>query len=349
MSMAIQLAKRGRYTCQPNPQVGCVIVRNNQLLGSGWHVRAGERHAEINALANVEDASGARLYVSLEPCSHTGRTPPCVTSIIDSDITEVYIAMRDPNPLVSGKGIEVLEQAGINVKQGLLEEQARALNPGFIQRMENNRPYIRCKLAMSVDGKTALANGNSQWISSEQSRHDVHKMRAASSAIMTTADNVIKDNPALTARGLTFEHRQPLRIVIDRNLKVPADARTLNQEGRTIIYSEQNVLTDNEKGQAEIVSIPASDDWLEQVMNHLATHYEVNDLLIEAGSEFCAALLQHKLIDELIIYVAPRLLGSDARSLLSFTGLQELDQAYALSLRDIRQFGDDIRLNYSIM
>ena len=346
MATAIKLARRGRYTCQPNPQVGCVISKAERQLASGWHIYAGEAHAEINALQSLkESARDATLYVSLEPCSHHGKTPPCIDAIIDAGISRVVIGMADPNPLVSGKGIHALREAGISVEQGLLENDARNLNIGFIKRMQTGRPFICCKLAMSLDGRTALANGSSQWISSEESRRDLHNLRAESAAIVTSAENVIHDDPMLTARNLTFTHMQPVKVILDRELRTPANAKLLSDSVKTVIYTER---TDIQSAlAADIIQLPPSANWLAQVFEHMATEYEINTCLIEAGSQLSAALLDAGLIDQLLVYLAPKLLGSDAMPLFSFTGLEQLQDAYELRLEDIRQLGNDIRLCYS--
>ena len=218
MSLAIQLARRGRYTCDPNPRVGCVITKDQQVLAEGWHAVTGEAHAEIHALSMCNDAFNSTVYLTLEPCSHQGRTPPCVEALINAKVNEVLIAMVDPNPAVSGSGIKQLEESGIIVRQGLLEAEAGKLNPGFIKRMTSAMPHVRCKMAMSMDARTALANGESQWISSVEARRDVHRLRAASSAILTSVDTVIKDDPSLNARDLEFDVKQPVRVIIDRQL-----------------------------------------------------------------------------------------------------------------------------------
>jgi diaminohydroxyphosphoribosylaminopyrimidine deaminase/5-amino-6-(5-phosphoribosylamino)uracil reductase len=346
MSRAIQLAKRGRYTCDPNPQVGCVITKGKQIIGEGWHAYAGDKHAEINALNTASDISGSSVYVTLEPCSHHGRTPPCADTLINSSVKEVIVAMSDPNPLVAGKGIQKLEDAGIHVRQGLLEAEAKKLNPGFCKRMEQGLPYVRCKLAMSLDARTALANGESQWISSELSRKDVHRLRAASSAILTGVNTVLNDDPSLTVRDVDFEHKQPLRAILDRELKTPTSARILKQEGRTVIYTQQQDTGQFQQEQVDVVTLP-TEHWLKNVFLHLAEHYQVNTVMVEAGSTLSGALLTSGLVDEVVCYVAPKLLGSDAQPLLNFTGIEKLDDAIQMKLVDARQIGPDLRLTYN--
>lgn len=351
MSRAIQLAKRGRYTCDPNPRVACVITKGNQIIAEGWHAVSGEAHAEINALNQCDDASDSTVYVTLEPCSHHGRTPPCVDALIKANVKEVIVAMPDPNPLVSGSGIKQLENAGIIVKQGLLEAEAIKLNPGFIKRMTSAMPYVRCKMAMSLDGRTALANGDSQWISSSQSRQDVHRLRAASGAILTTVETVIKDDPSLNARELEFEIKQPLRIIIDRELKTPPQAKLFSLLAKVIIYTEtenKDRISKLSSVGAEVVSLSTSESWLINVFSHLAKEYEINEVMIEAGATFSGALIEAGLVDELVIYMASMLLGDSSQPLLKLNPLDKLSEAKKLDLIDVRQFGKDIRLTYNL-
>lgn len=349
MSRAIQLAKRGRYTCEPNPRVGCVISKNEQPIAEGWHSVTGEAHAEINALSQCADASDSTAYITLEPCSHHGRTPPCIEALIKANVKEVIIAMLDPNPLVSGSGIKQLEDAGITVKQGLLEAETAKLNPGFIKRMTSALPYVRCKMAMSLDGRTALENGDSQWISSAQSRQDVHRLRAASSAILTTVETVIKDDPSLNARDIDFEVKQPVRVIIDRQLKTPTQAKLFSLSGKVIIYTEKennDRISELNNVGAEVVSIPASELWLMNIFSHLAKEVEINEVMVEAGATFSGALIEAGLVDELVIYMASMLLGDAAQPLFNLSPLEKLSEAKNLELLDMRQIGKDLRLNY---
>lgn len=355
MSRAIQLARRGHYTCKPNPRVGCVISKNDQAIAESWHAITGEAHAEINALNQCDDTSDSTVYITLEPCSHHGRTPPCVEALIKANVKEVIVAMLDPNPLVSGAGIKQLENAGIAVKQGLLDLEAVKLNPGFIKRMTSAMPYVRCKMAMSLDGRTALANGDSQWISSEQSRADVHLLRAASSAILTTVDTVLEDDPSLNARGHDFDVKQPARIIIDRQLKTPSQAKLFSTaseiSGKVIIYTEkENDDRIDELGGvgAEVVSIPESESWLMNVFSDLAKEHEINEVMVEAGATFSGALIDTGLVDELLIYMAPMLLGDEAQALLKLKPLDNLNEAKKADLIDVRQIGKDLRLTYII-
>ncbi len=346
MSRAIQLAWRGRYTCHPNPRVGCVITRGDRVLGEGWHEVTGEAHAEVNAMAKASDIKGSRVYLTLEPCSHQGRTPPCANALIEAGIAEAMIAMPDPNPRVAGSGIKILDDAGINTRVGLLEAEARKLNPGFCKRMEQGLPYTRCKMAMSVDGRTALANGKSQWISSDISRRNVHYLRAKSGAILTSVDTVIADDPSLTVRDVDIDCRQPLRVVLDRQLKMPTDARLLQLDGKTVIYTASDKETAFAGENVDVVYLAEDGSWLYSVFSHLAKNYEINEVMVEAGSNLLAALLDAGLVDEFIVYVAPSLLGSDANPLVNLTGITEMDAAIKLTLLDVRQLGSDVRLTY---
>lgn len=351
MSRAIELAKRGRHTCDPNPRVGCVVTRDSQIISEGWHAVAGEAHAEINALNNCNDVAGCTVYLTLEPCSHHGRTSPCVEALINAKVAIVVIAMSDPNPLVAGSGIKKLEDAGISVSEGLLEVEARKLNPGFIKRMTQQLPYARCKMAMSLDGRTALANGESQWISSDMSRRDVHRLRAASSAVLTSVETLIKDDASLNARELDFEFKSPTRVIVDRALKTPQQAKIFSIPGQIIIYTED----DNnerihalEKNGAEVVCLPNTDSWIKDVFMHMANEFEINELMIEAGSTFSGALIEQGLIDELIVYMAPVLLGNDANPLVKLKQLEKLSEAKRLEIIDVRQIGKDLRFTLTI-
>ena len=346
MSRAIQLAKRGLYTCDPNPRVGCVVSKDNQILSEGWHAVTGEAHAEINALTNCRDATNSSVYLTLEPCSHYGRTSPCTEALINANVNNVVIAMLDPNPLVSGLGIRKLEDSGIGVKQGLLEVEARKLNPGFIKRMTENLPYTRCKMAMSLDGRTALANGESQWISSELSRRDVHRLRAGSSAILTSVETLLKDNVSLNARGLDFKFKQAIRIIIDRKLKTPNQAKVFSIPGHTLIYTENDNDTrihELENVGAKVIFLKKTELWLKEVFNHIAKEFEINELMVEAGSTFSGALIEQGLVDELVVYMAPILLGDAANPLVKLKQLEKIGEAKQLKIMDVRQIGKDVR------
>ncbi len=351
MSRAIQLAKRGRYTCEPNPRVGCVISNDTQLIAEGWHAVAGEVHAEIDALNQCDDASGSTVYITLEPCSHHGRTPPCVEALIEAKVKEVVIAMLDPNPLVTGSGLKQLKDAGIAVKQGLLETEAAKLNPGFIKRMNYGIPYVRCKMAMSLDGRTALANGDSQWITSDHARRDVHCLRAASCAVLSTVDTIVKDDACLNARDLDFDIKQAARVIIDRQLKIQKQAKIFSMPGKVIIYTEvedEKRINELNSIDAEVISLAKSKSWLKDVFVNLAKEHEINEVMVEAGATFSGSLIEAGLVDEIVIYMASIILGDKAQSLFRLKSLDKLSDSKDLCLTDTRQVGKDLRLTYVI-
>lgn len=362
MARAIQLAKRGRFTTHPNPRVGCVIVKNDQIIGEGFHQIAGEAHAEINALRAVKEnnhtAKGATAYVTLEPCSHQGKTPPCANALIDAGISRAVIGHQDPNPQVAGSGIQILQDAGIETTVGVLEEEAKKLNPGFIKRMQTGMPWLRIKLAMSLDGRTAMASGESQWITGEAARLDVLRLRASADAILTGSGTVLKDNPSLNVRlsasdlGIDTPVRQPLRVVVDSDLKTPSNSKLLNLDGDTLIFTH----TDDDKkvdrlksAGAEIQQIDKIGDYLslESILRDLAKR-EINEVHVEAGSTLCGALLQQQLVDELIVYMAPNIMGSNAQGLFNLPGLEKMKDKINLHIIDIRAVGNDFRIIASI-
>jgi diaminohydroxyphosphoribosylaminopyrimidine deaminase/5-amino-6-(5-phosphoribosylamino)uracil reductase len=350
MARALQLAERGLYTTDPNPRVGCVLVRDGVIVGEGWHERAGESHAEVLALRVAgEQARGATAYVTLEPCSHHGRTPPCADALIAAGVKEVVAAMQDPNPQVAGGGLARLQSAGIQTRSGVLSTQAEALNPGFISRMRRGRPYVRCKLAMSLDGRTAMASGESKWITGAEARADVQQLRARSSAIMTGIGTVLADDPSLNVRMDDVEvARQPLRVVLDHELRMPITARMLRLAGKTLIFAVSEAEAPREAllaAGAEIVLLEARDGRLliKDVLEVLAVR-EINEVLVEAGATLSGALLAAGLIDELVIYMAPQILGDAARGLFHLPGLVRMEQKLGLVIQDIRQVGQDWRI-----
>lgn len=364
MSRALQIAQRGLYSTDPNPRVGCVIVKDNSVLAEGWHQKAGHPHAEIEALKNASenntfaDVSGATCYVSLEPCAHHGRTPPCTEALIKAGIRRVVAATIDPNPLVAGKGLQQLNEADIETESGLMEAQARELNPGFEMRMKQGRPFVRCKLAMSLDGKTALANGQSQWISSDESRMDVQRLRARSSAVMTGIGTVIADDPSMNVRlsgssEWTKHGRQPLRVILDSDLEILPDAKILGLPGDVIIFNASEC-GDKKKQLAnlgvEMVSVEAKRGpaFLEYVLRYLAREKEINEVLLETGSTLSGEMLQAGFIDELIIYLAPTLLGQDAKALFQLPLIDNMSDRISLNISDIRTIGKDIRIKATI-
>ena len=361
MAHALRLAAKGLWTTDPNPRVGCVIVRDNEIVGEGWHQTAGEPHAEIHALAMAKDkAKGATCYITLEPCCHYGRTPPCTDALIKAGIIRVVAAMTDPNPIVSTKGLDQLTQAGIMVDTGILSHEVEQLNQGFFMRMRHKRPYIRCKLAMSLDGRTAMASGESQWITSSDARRDVQCLRARSSAIMTGAGTVLADDPRLTVREDDLPCRlqtssqpatikPPLRVVIDTHLSTPVTARMLNVPGKTLIFTASNtesVKTMLEKAGAQVIYLPNREREVDLplVCQQLAEVYEVNEVLLETGARLSGAMLRAGLIDEVVIYIAPLLMGNKARGLFNLPDIEHLNQHLPLNITDVRAVGRDWRI-----
>jgi diaminohydroxyphosphoribosylaminopyrimidine deaminase/5-amino-6-(5-phosphoribosylamino)uracil reductase len=346
MARALALAQRGLYTTTPNPRVGCVVVKETRVIGEGWHERAGGAHAEAAALADARahrhDPRGATLYVTLEPCNHHGRTPPCVDALLAAGVVRVVAAMRDPNP-GQGGGAERLRGAGVGVEFGLLEDEARALNAGFVSRMSRGRPWVRTKLATSVDGRTALASGESRWITGSAARADGHAWRARACAIVTGVGTVLHDDPQLTVRDVATT-RQPLRVVVDRHADTPPDARVLAGDPSLVVTAGPRN-----------AAWPAATEWLalpdERGRVDLAGMLralgarEVNEVHVEAGAKLNGALLQAGLIDELLVYVAPSLIGDPARGMFELASpLASLAQRLALEWESIDRVGDDVRL-----
>lgn len=360
MGRAIVLARRGLYTTDPNPRVGCVLVKQGEIIGEGFHVRAGEGHAEVNALKQAGDqARGATAYVTLEPCSHYGRTPPCAEALVEAGISRMVCAMVDPNPAVAGRGLERLRRAGIEVASGLMAAEAKGLNPGFIRRMETGLPYVRAKLAMSADGRTAMASGESQWITGSAARADVQRLRARSSAILTGIDSVLLDDSSLTLREneLGIENaseivkRQPLRIVLDTHLRLPLTAKILRQPGRTLVItlsSDETRINALKDAGAEVLVRKDSDRLdLAAILKWLAKEEQCNELLVECGATLAGAFVEAGLVNELVVYMAPKLLGSSARPLLQLP-LERMDQQIPLLLDEVRHLGQDLRLNWKL-
>ncbi|PSJ17833.1 bifunctional diaminohydroxyphosphoribosylaminopyrimidine deaminase/5-amino-6-(5-phosphoribosylamino)uracil reductase RibD [Nitrosomonas supralitoralis] len=349
MAHALRLAEKGLYSTAPNPHVGCVLTQNDQIIGSGWHEKAGQLHAEINALASAtEKTRGATAYITLEPCSHYGRTPPCVNALIDAGIAKVIIAMEDPNPIVCGRGCALLEQAGITVQTGLLQAQAQALNIGFITRMTHRRPWVRLKTAISLDGKTALNNGVSQWITGEAARYDGHRWRARSCAIVTGIGTVKSDNPQLSVRHIETA-RQPRKVIVDSHLTIPLNAKLLQSDNELLIFSacdgglkKKNALSSMG---AQVFTIPNTEGSVDlNKMMAILADLEINEVLVEAGRELNGALIEAGLVDEMIFYLAPHLLGDDARGMIKLPELTCLEQKKELKIQDVRMIGQDIRI-----
>ncbi|HHR6188963.1 TPA: bifunctional diaminohydroxyphosphoribosylaminopyrimidine deaminase/5-amino-6-(5-phosphoribosylamino)uracil reductase RibD [Providencia alcalifaciens] len=357
MARAFELAKEGRFTTSPNPNVGCVIVRDGEIVGEGYHQKTGEPHAEVHALRMAGDkAKGATAYVTLEPCSHHGRTPPCAEALINAGISRVVAAMQDPNPQVAGRGLYMLNQAGIETASNILLEEAEALNRGFLKRMRTAFPYIQLKLAASLDGKTALANGESKWITSPAARKDVQVLRAQASAILSTSNTVIADDPALTVRWNELPAdiqakypeetlRQPIRIVLDSHNRVTPDHKVTQLEGECWLVRPTPDTTVTWQGDVEQLAIPVDDNGIDLVilMMQLAKR-NVNSIWVEAGAKLAGSLLKLGLVDELIVYIAPKLLGDAAGGLVSLPELSALSDAPKFEFTDVEKVGSDLRV-----
>lgn len=355
MTQALRLAEQGMYTSHPNPRVGCVIVQDGKVVGQGAHLKAGEAHAEIHALqAAGVLAKGATVYVTLEPCSHHGQTPPCCEALVQAGVKQVIVAMQDPNPLVAGKGIAHLTAHGIDVHVGLMQAEAEALNRGFIKRMVHNIPFVRCKVAASLDGKTALSNGKSHWITGEPARLDVQHWRAQSDAVITGIGTVLADNPLMTARNHEGA-KQPLRVIVDSQLSVSIEAKIINEHDLTsyplcIAYAtdlrgHSKALL--EKG-VELLHLPQQTSANTRVdlkaLLHALADKGCNEVLIEAGHGLNGGFLKANLIDECLFYYAPKLMGGDAMSMFSIKPLTQMSQAIDFDIVDVRKIGQDIRM-----
>ncbi|MRT47965.1 bifunctional diaminohydroxyphosphoribosylaminopyrimidine deaminase/5-amino-6-(5-phosphoribosylamino)uracil reductase RibD [Raoultella sp. RIT712] len=357
MARALKLAQRGRFTTHPNPNVGCVIVKNGEIVGEGFHYRAGEPHAEVHALRMAgEQARGATAYVTLEPCSHHGRTPPCCEALIAAGVTRVVAAMQDPNPQVAGRGLYRLQQEGIDVSHGLMMNEAEALNKGFLKRMRTGFPYVQLKLGASLDGRTAMASGESQWITSPQARRDVQRLRAQSHAILTSSATVLADDPAMTVRWESLDSdtqalypqdnlRQPLRIVIDSHNRVTPQHRIVQQPGETLFartQADDHAWPEN----VRTLQVPEHNGHLDLVLLMMQLgKQQVNSIWVEAGPTLAGALLQAGVVDELIVYIAPKLLGNAARGLCALPGLEKLQDAPHFKFNEIRHVGPDVCLH----
>ena len=357
MTLAIRQAKSAIYTTRPNPNVGCVIVKNDQVLAVGYHRRAGDSHAEVNALAtlNLSQTQGATAYVTLEPCSHTGRTGACALALIEAKIGRVVCAMQDPNPLVSGKGVRLLEEAGIEVSVGLMQAQAEQINLGYIKRMSEQLPRVTVKLAMSLDGRTAMQSGESQWITGSAARADVQRLRASSCAIITGIGSIEQDDSSLTVRPAELDvtlseedlaligQMQPLRVVLDSNNRLSKNAKILQQPGRTLRVVSGPIT----EGDIDVISLPGVDSRIDltALLEYLAREENCNNVLVEAGAILAGSFIDRQLFDQLIVYMAPTILGASARPLLAIDK-DKMQQQQRLKLVDHTVIGDDIRLTY---
>jgi diaminohydroxyphosphoribosylaminopyrimidine deaminase/5-amino-6-(5-phosphoribosylamino)uracil reductase len=350
MRRALELAERALETTDPNPRVGSVVARDQQIIGEGWHERPGEAHAEVLALRAAGDASrGADLYVTLEPCSHFGRTPPCINALLEAGVGRVVCAMVDPDSRVRGSGIARLKEAGVKVESGLCEVDARALNPGFVQRLEHGLPWVRVKFGASLDGRTALADGQSRWITSEESRADVQRWRARSSIILTGSGTVLRDDPRLDVRSSNLQapSRQPLRVVLDSELSTSLEARIFEPPGRALVFTSADTSRwapfEARGVQVERLRRDGSGLDLWAVMERLA-QMEANEVWVESGPRLAGALLNSGLVNEIVAYVAPSILGSTAQAMFELEPLASLQQRIKLHFEDVRRIGPDIRI-----
>ena len=356
MARALELARKGVYSTHPNPRVGCVIVRDGEVVGEGWHARAGEPHAEVHALRQAGDkAKGATAYVTLEPCSHHGRTPPCADALVNAGVGQVVAAMQDPNPDVAGRGLLRLMSAGIAVQSGVLESEARAINKGFLKRMEHGLPYVRVKLAMSLDGRTAMASGESKWITGPEARSAVQRLRAQSSVVLTGADTILADDARLTVRpdelGLNAEltalavTRPPLRVLVDGRLRVPLDAPFFKADNALVATCAAASARERYQEQGhELLALPSSGGHvdLRKLLVELAAR-GVNDILVEAGPRLAGAFTRLGLVDEFQIFVAAKFMGSSARPLLDLP-LAQMSESLELKIVEMRAIGSDWRV-----
>lgn len=353
MARALQLAARGAYTAHPNPMVGCVLVRDGNVVGEGWHERSGEAHAEINALQAAGDmASGATAYVTLEPCAHTGKTPPCANALVDAGVSNVIVAMQDPFDQVAGRGIALLQEAGVNTEVGLMQVAAESLNAGFVSRITRGRPRVRLKIAASLDGAIAMSNGESQWITGPEARHDVQKLRAQSGAVLTGIGTVLADDPSLNVRAAELDTGglQPLRVVLDSRLRMPNTAAMLSLPGATLVCctGDQDARALESAG-AEVREFGAHGAVV-NVFEVLAVlgEREINDVLVEAGPYLAGYLLEKDLVDELVIYQSPHIMGSNTRGMFNTPNWSALADRRTLDITDVRRIGTDTRITASM-
>jgi diaminohydroxyphosphoribosylaminopyrimidine deaminase/5-amino-6-(5-phosphoribosylamino)uracil reductase len=354
MAQALRLARRGAYTAHPNPMVGCVLARDGASIGEGWHALTGEAHAEINALNEAGDAQGATAYVTLEPCAHHGKTPPCADALIAAGVAEVVFAMEDPFDAAGVRGSAVLAKAGVKIRSGLMQAEAEKLNAGFFSRVRRGRPFVRLKIASSLDGAMAMRNGDSQWITGPAARSDVQRLRARSGAIMTGIGTVLADDPSFNVRDeeIDTKGRQPVRVVLDSTLRMPLSSAMLCLSGQTLVYcvDDQN-RTALEAAGAEVVLLGENGDAtnvdIAPVLDDLGRR-EINDLLIEAGPTLAGSMLSEGLVDELIIYQAPHIMGSETNPMFNTPDWTELADRRILEISDARRVGSDMRITAGI-
>ena len=353
MALALQLARKGIYTTHPNPVVGCVIVKQGNIVGRGWHESAGQAHAEVNALRQAgKSAAGATLYVTLEPCSHQGKTPPCVKAIIKAAISRVVIAIEDPDPRVNRSGISALQHAGIAVTLGIGRAQATYLNRAFLKRVTSGMPWVTLKIATSLDGKTAMADGESQWITSQSARQDAHKLRAAASAILTGVGTILRDDPNMTAR-LSGLQRQPLRIILDTHLSTPVNAKILRGAGTVLVVTanseDEAAIALRQQSAVEIINCRTAYGRIDlhQLMHELGRR-EMNSILLEAGSRLSGSMLEQGLVDEIVVYMAPDLLGGDARDMFKIPRLEHIADKLKLEYKEVIRVGRDLKLTLEL-
>ena len=347
MARALELTERGRETCTPNPNVGCVIVKDGRVIGEGWHERAGEPHAEAHALANAkEPAEGATVYVTLEPCSHHGRTGPCTEKLIAARVGRVVAAVQDPFPEVNGRGLAKLREAGIRVDVGLMKDEAEEAHRGFLHRIRTGRPWMRLKAAASLDGRIALANGQSRWITSEEARREVHALRARSCAILTGIGTIVQDDPELTVRHVPCR-RQPKRVVIDNRLEMPLTAKILAGEPPLVLTvsddREKRAALEAKGAEVIVVAREGTKTDLGAVARLLGGR-GFNEVMVETGGKLMGSLLRARVVDELVLYVAPVILGDTAQALFALPEIASLDEAMRPRIVDVRTVGPDVRI-----
>jgi diaminohydroxyphosphoribosylaminopyrimidine deaminase/5-amino-6-(5-phosphoribosylamino)uracil reductase len=354
MARALRLAAHGRYTAHPNPMVGCVLVNDDVIVGEGWHRITGEAHAEVHALELAGDrARGATAYVTLEPCAHHGRTPPCTDALIDAGVAEVCVAMPDPFHKVSGRGLTALSNAGLHVRVGLMQSSAEKLNTGFLSRLQRGRPFVRMKMASSLDGCIAMDNGQSQWITAPDARADVQRQRAAAGAILTGIGTVLADDPSLTVRDpdLDTGGRQPLRVVLDSHLRMPLSAGMLALPGQTLIYCTQvEGQSSLEEAGAEVVVVEAVAKRVSasSILADLASR-GINNVLVEAGPVLAGSMIEAGLVDELVVYQAPHIMGSQTKGMVQSPNWKELTDRQELKITDERRVGTDTRITATLI